>query len=177
MKISTKTGDKGKTKLVFLREASKASPRVCAYGALDDCSATIGLARSFADSALAKRLLRIQKNLVFLMTELATAKDDFPKLAEKNFKLLGDAELSELETQIEEYENDGTVFQGWTHSGETHLQAALDMARARCRNAEREIVKLAEIEGGLPRDFPLVYINRLSDLLYLMAQTEAKKKQ
>ncbi len=175
MKISTKVGDKGKTKLVFLREVSKASARVCAYGALDDCSATIGLARSFADKDLAANLLQIQEKLVFLMTELATAKEDFLKLAEKNFKLLDESDLSELESKIEELEKDGTVFEGWTHSGESPLQAALDMARARCRNAEREIVKLAETEG-LGRDFPLIYINRLSDLLYLESQLATKKK-
>ncbi len=175
MKISTKTGDKGKTKLVFMREVSKASQRVCAYGAIDDCSATIGLARSFADEMLAKNLLSIQENLVFLMTELATAKEDFPKLIEKNMRLLGDAELAKLESEIEELEKDGTIFQGWKQSGESPLQAALDMARTRCRNAEREIVKLSE-EEGLARDFPLVYINRLSDLLYLSSQKVANKK-
>ena len=174
MKISTKTGDKGKTKLVFMREVSKASQRVCAYGALDDCSATIGLARSFADSELASKLLNIQEKLVFLMTELATAKEDFQKLVEKNIRLLGDEDLSELESQIDELESDGSVFQGWTHSGENSLQAALDMARARCRNAEREIVRLSE-NDELERDFPIVYVNRLSDLLYLMAQNVAKK--
>ncbi len=175
MKISTKVGDKGKTKLVFMREVSKASVRVCAYGALDDCSATIGLARAFADEELASTLLQIQEKLVFLMTELATSKEDFPKLAEKSFKLLDESDLSELESKIEELEKDGTVFAGWTHSGETPLQAALDMSRARCRNAEREIVRLAETEG-LGRDFPLTYINRLSDFLYLQSQLVAKKK-
>ncbi len=175
MKISTKTGDKGKTKLVFLREVSKASQRVCAYGALDDCSATIGLARAFADDPLKKKLLKIQESLVFLMTELATAKEDFYKLSEKNMRVLSGGDLSELESQIDEYERDGTLFKGWTHSGETPLQAALDMARARCRNAEREIVKLSETEG-LARDFPIVYVNRLSDLLYLMAQSAAGAK-
>jgi len=174
MKISTKKGDKGKTKLVFLREVSKASQRVCAYGALDDCSATMGLARSLAGAELAAKILKIQQNLVPLMTELATAKEDFPKLAEKNIRLLGDAELAELESEIDALESGGNVFSGWAQSGETTLQAALDMARTRCRNAEREIVRLAE-SGELARDFPLTYINRLSDLLYLMAQTAAHR--
>ena len=170
MKISTKTGDKGKTRLVFMREVSKASQRVCAYGALDDCS---GLARSFADKELASKLLNIQEKLVFLMTELATAKEDFDKLIEKNMRILSDEDLSELESQIDELERDGSVFQGWTHSGENSLQASLDMARARCRNAEREIVRLAE-NDDLARDFPIIYVNRLSDLLYLWAQKSAK---
>lgn len=107
------------------------------------------------------------------MTELASAKDDFPKLAEKKIKTLGEADLSEIESQIEEYEKIGNIFSGWTHSGENTLQAALDMARAHCRTAEREIVKLAESEG-LARNFPLQYVNRLADLLYLMSQAAAQ---
>ncbi len=173
MKISTKGGDFGKTKLVFLRETSKASPRVCAYGAVDEFSATLGFARSFATGELNTKILHIQERLVLLMTELATAKDDFPKLAEKKIKTLGEADLSEIESQIEEYEKIGNIFSGWTHSGENTLQAALDMARARCRTAEREIVKLAESEG-LARNFPLQYVNRLADLLYLMSQAAAQ---
>ncbi len=88
-------------------------------------------------------------------------------------RLLGDGDLKSLEDRIESAESDGDIFSGWTHSGETHLQAALDMARARCRNAEREIVGLAESEG-LARDFPLVYINRLSDYLWILAQVSLR---
>lgn len=174
MKISTKTGDAGKTKLMFGRDVSKASQRVRAYGALDDFSATLGLARAFAEGDTATTILKIQQDLVCLMTELATSLDDFHLLAEKNIRLLGDAELKEIETKIEVAESNGNVFAGWTQSGENQLQASLDMARARCRNAEREIVALAESEG-LARGYPLVYINRLSDLLWLMAQLSVKK--
>lgn len=133
MKISTKTGDAGRTKLMFGRDVSKASQRVRAYGALDDFSATLGLARSFAGGELAAFVLELQESLVFLMTELATDKADFPKLAEKNIRMLGGADLEVLEAKIEAAEAAGDVFSGWAHSGETHLQAALDMARARCR--------------------------------------------
>ena len=168
MKISTKTGDAGRTKLMFGRDVSKASQRVRAYGALDDFSATLGLARSFAGGELAEFVLELQKSLVFLMTELATDKADFPKLAEKNIRTLGGADLEVLEKKIEASEAAGDVF-----SGETHLQAALDMARARCRAAEREIAALAE-SGELARPFPLAYINRLSDLLWILAQQSLK---
>ncbi|MBP3526693.1 MAG: ATP:cob(I)alamin adenosyltransferase [Opitutales bacterium] len=173
MKISTKTGDAGRTKLMFGRDVSKASQRVRAYGALDDFSATLGLARSFAGGELAAFVLELQESLVFLMTELATDKADFPKLAEKNIRTLGGADLEVLEKKIEAAEAAGDVFSGWAHSGETHLQAALDMARARCRAAEREIAALAE-SGELARPFPLAYINRLSDLLWILAQQSLK---
>lgn len=173
MKISTKAGDAGRTKLMFGRDASKASQRVRAYGALDDFSATLGLARSFAGAELAAFILGLQESLVFLMTELATDAGDFPKLAEKNIRTLGDADQKALEERIEAAEAAGDAFSGWAHSGETHLQAALDMARARCRAAEREIAALSE-SGGLARPFPLVYINRLSDLLWILAQQSLK---
>lgn len=173
MKISTKTGDAGRTKLMFGRDVSKSSQRVRAYGAVDDFSATLGLARSFAGKELGAEILGIQESLVCLMTELATKKEDFHLLTEKKLRLLGDGDLKSLEDRIESAERYGDIFSGWTHSGETHLQAALDMARARCRNAEREIVGLAEDEG-LARDFPLVYINRLSDYLWILAQVSLR---
>jgi len=170
MKISTKTGDLGATKLMFGKSVLKCAPRVCAYGALDDFAATLGLARSFAGAELAAEILKIQENLVFLMTELATSNEDYPKLVEKNFRLVGEADLAEIETRIDELERDGEIFSGWKHSGENSLQAALDMARSRCRAAEREIVALNEIEP-LPRPFTLKYVNRLSDLMWLLSQS------
>ena len=83
MKISTKTGDAGRTKLMFGRDVSKSSQRVRAYGAVDDFSATLGLARSFAGKELGAEILGIQESLVCLMTELATKKEDFHLLTEK----------------------------------------------------------------------------------------------
>ena len=169
MKISTKGGDKGSTSLMFGRRVSKACQRVRTYGMVDELSATIAMARAFAkDDDLAKQLLSIQENLVLLMTELATAKEDFSKLAEKNIKLLDDTNLAEIEAKIDEIESKGNVFDGWKHAGDTPLSATLDMARVKCRAAEREIVALNE-EEGLARDFPLIYINRLSDYIYLLS--------
>ena len=130
MKISTKTGDAGRTKLMFGRDVSKSSQRVRAYGAVDDFSATLGLARSFAGKELGAEILGIQESLVCLMTELATKKEDFHLLTEKKLRLLGDGDLKSLEDRIESAESDGDIFSSWTHSGETHLQAALDMASA-----------------------------------------------
>ena len=150
MKISTKTGDAGRTKLMFGRDVSKSSQRVRAYGAVDDFSATLGLARSFAGKELGAEILGIQESLVCLMTELATKKEDFHLLTEKKLRLLGDGDLKSLEDRIESAERYGDIFSGWTHSGETHLQAALDMARA------------------------LVYINRLSDYLWILAQVSLR---
>ena len=171
MKISTKGGDKGETSLMFGRRVSKACLRVKAYGAVDEMSAYIALARAYAKGTeLANKLLRIQEKLVFLMTELATAKTDFHLLAEKNIKLLDENDLREIEDEIDLLESKGETFTGWRHAGETPIDASLDIARTKCRCAEREIIALNEAEQ-LPRDFPITYINRLSDLLYLYSIT------
>ncbi len=169
MKISTKGGDKGSTSLMFGKRVSKACQRVRTYGMVDELSASIAMARAFAtDKSLAEQLLKIQQKLVLLMTELATAKEDFPKLAEKNIKLLNETDLAEIESKIDEIESNGNVFNGWKHAGDTQISAMLDMARVKCRATEREIVALNETEG-LARDFPLIYINRLSDYIYLLS--------
>jgi len=109
MKISTKTGDAGKTKLMFGREVSKSCVRVRAYGALDDLSAVLGFARAFADSDMGAFILSLQKSLTVLMTELATDSADFPKLAERGIALLGEADLKVLEDRIEAAESAGDV--------------------------------------------------------------------
>ncbi len=171
MKIATKCGDNGTTSLMFGRRVSKSSARVRAYGAIDEFSSALASARALAkNTPLAEQILNIQKKLVFLMTELATAPQDYHLLKGKNIKLLDEADLQELETKIEEIEKSGNVFDGWKHAGNTPLDAALDFARVKCRAAEREIVALDELEK-LPREFPLCYVNRLSDLLYLYSIT------
>lgn len=175
MKISTKTGDGGRTCLMFAREVSKNSLRVRAYGAVDELSATLGMARALAsDSPVAEEILDIQKKLIPLMTELATAPEDFAKLSEKKITILSQEDLDVLERRIEDFESAGDVFAGWKLSGENALQAALDVSRAKCRSAERDVVALAESEK-LPRDFPIVWLNRLADLLWLMANATTKE--
>ncbi|PWM32393.1 MAG: cob(I)yrinic acid a,c-diamide adenosyltransferase [Verrucomicrobia bacterium] len=170
MKISTKNGDGGKTGLMFARPVSKASQRVRAYGMVDEFSASLGLARAFAaGTELAGEILDIQKTLVKLMTELATDEADFPKLAEKNIPIISAEDLKKIEVRIDALEGEGNVFSGWKQSGESPLQAALDMARAKCRSAEREVVALSQA-GSLARPLPLEYLNRLADLLYLFSQ-------
>ena len=167
MKISTKTGDKAQTSLMFGRRVSKACQRVKAYGAVDSLSAQIAMARAFAGkSALGGELLNIQKKLVLLMTELATDNADYPKLSQKNVPLLQQPDLEELEKKIEEMESAGDTFTGWKHAGDTPLDAALNLARTACREAERQIAELSQMQP-LPRELIPAYINRLSDLLYL----------
>lgn len=171
MSISTKGGDCGTTSLMFGTRVSKSCARVRAYGTIDSFCAALGVARAFATPDTAKLLLSIQKNLTPLMTEIATAPKDCGKL-EKS-KLLSKDALVEIEQKIEAIEASGDTFRGWKYSGETPLNAFLDSARAACRTAERELVALFEAEPPA-RTLPLKYLNRLSDLLWLLAQQADK---
>ena len=169
MRISTKTGDLGTTSLMFGRRVPKACERTQAYGAVDEFSATIGLARSFnQDSDLDKLLETVQLALVKAMTELATDKEDFSKLEERSIPLLEDSDLKFLEGNIESIEKEGVSFKGWIQPCASPCSAALSLARAQTRRAERCVVALKDA-GMLARDMPLVYLNRLSDLLWLIS--------
>ncbi len=169
MKISTKTGDLGKTSLMFGRRVSKASERTEAYGAVDEFSSTIGLARAFCqDADLNKLLETIQLALVKLMTELATSNEDFSKLVEKSIPLLEETDLSFIEGKIDAYEKSGVCFNGWIQPCSNPCSAALSLARAQTRRAERRVVILKE-KNMLSRDLPLIYLNRLSDLIWLIS--------
>ncbi len=169
MNISTKKGDDGTTSLMFGRRVSKTCAHPEAYGAVDEFFAAVGLVRSFAISREENAfLMELQKALVKLMTELATAKEDFHLLADKKIEILSDTDLDFLENKIKEIEASGVKFTGWTVSDENSYQASAGLARAICRRAEREVVRLKEA-GMLARDFSLKYLNRMSDLLWLLS--------
>lgn len=171
MNISTKGGDNGKTSLMFGQRVSKCCERVRAYGAVDEFTSALGLARSFCENdnaKLAEEILEIQYNLVKLMTELATSSENFPKLIEKNMPILSEGDLKEIEAKIDGIEACGTSFCGWQIPGACKLNAALNMARAICRRAETDVICLHE-RDPLPRPLPHIYLNRLADLLFLWA--------
>lgn len=174
MTISTKTGDKGECSLMFGQRVSKSAQRVCAYGAVDEMCSALGLAKACAKSPQLKAdISKIQNALIKLMTELATSNENHAKLSEKNIPLVNSEDLKEVERAVSEIESGGEVFKGWTLAGENMLDAHFNMARAICRRAEREIVKLDALEP-LPRGIVKEYVNRLSDLIYLWGVLAAK---
>ncbi len=170
MSIATKTGDAGTTGLMFNRRVSKTEPRVCAYGAVDELNAAIGLARSHGVGSLwAEELYRIQKELVVLMGELATHPDDRDKYVSKGFLLVTTAMVDRLGSLVEAIELGGVTCEGWDTPGATAASAALHLARTTCRRAEREIIFLGE-ECREENPEIVRYLNRLADLLWLYAQ-------
>jgi cob(I)alamin adenosyltransferase len=167
--IVTKTGDKGTTALMYGRRVPKNHPRVEAYGAVDELNAALGLARATAEQELVREnLLRIQKDLIALMGELATASEDLPRYVKDGFPQLGadkTAKLEELVAQIEPK----ISLKDWAMPGDTLHGAALDSARVACRRAERRVCSLQDA-GELGNSEIIIYLNRLADLLWLLAR-------
>jgi cob(I)alamin adenosyltransferase len=170
MSIVTKTGDNGTTGLMYNRRVPKTHKRVETYGAVDELNAAIGLARANAvDDFIAPNLLATQKELVTLMGELATLPEDRERYVKDGFTLVNTSMTARLEGLVKEIEAQKITYRGWATPGENVLSAALDVARTVCRRAERRVCELKEA-GELPNEEIVIYLNRLSDLLWLFAR-------
>jgi cob(I)alamin adenosyltransferase len=170
MSIITKTGDKGTTSLMYGRRVSKCDPRVEAYGAVDELNAALGLARATAERAFIRDNLRsIQKDLLTVMGELATASEDLPRYAKDGYATLKRERTAHLEKLGREVEAQNIADKDWATPGATLHSAALEVARTTCRRAERRVCALQESKQ-LQNPEPVVYLNRLSDLLWLFAR-------
>lgn len=170
MSIATRTGDAGTTGLMYNRRVSKCHPRVEAYGSVDELNAALGLARAHATAPfVAESVLGIQKDLVTLMGELATGVDDLPRYVKEGFALVTPELTAKLDALVAEIEAQQVSFKGWATPGATVCSAALDVARTTARRAERRVVALHEA-GQLQNPEAIIYLNRLSDLLWLFAR-------
>jgi cob(I)alamin adenosyltransferase len=168
--IATKTGDTGTTALMYGHRVSKCHPRVQACGAVDELNAAIGLARAtVAHRFVTDHLYTTQKELVALMGELATLPSDLPRYVKDGFPILTNEMTRRLDAIVKEIEAQNVSFKDWATPGATYGSAALDVARTTCRRAERSVCALHE-SGELSNAEILVYLNRLSDALWLMAR-------
>jgi cob(I)alamin adenosyltransferase len=174
MSIVTKTGDQGTSALMYNRRVSKCHPRLEACGTVDELNAALGLARATAaDGATHTLLMGIQKELVALMGELATATEDLPRYVQDGHALVNGSMTKRLEDAIRQLEAQDLNYQGWATPGANLPAAALDIARTVCRRAERRVCAL-HVAGQLQNSEPLVYLNRLSDLLWLLSRRAEK---
>ena len=170
MSIVTKTGDKGMTALMYGRRVGKCHPRVEAYGCVDELNAALGLARATAQhDFLRDNLLVIQRDLVTLMGELATAVEDLPRYMKDGYTLVTSQLTHKLDALVKEIEAQQVSFKGWATPGASTSSAALDVARTVCRRAERRVCALQEA-GQLQNSEIIIYLNRLADLLWLFAR-------
>jgi cob(I)alamin adenosyltransferase len=167
MSIATRTGDDGTTALMFGRRVRKDDPRVEAYGTVDELNAALGMARAQANlPEVANELLAMQRQLVALMGELAVAPEDLARYRSAGkYPLLDDAALAQLDDLVTRIEGGKITFDGWATPGANVSAAALDVARTVCRRAERRVVELGGDDALVIR-----YLNRLSDVLWLMAR-------
>ena len=167
MSIATRTGDGGTTALMYGRRVSKDSPRVEAYGEVDELNACLGLARAQIQSSGKNLLEKIQKALVGLMGELAVATEDLQRYETDGYARIKDEDLALLDKEIERLEKEAPPAKGWSTPGGNLAGSALDLARAVCRRAERGIWRLEKKEGNVRTIIPR-YLNRLSDLIWLL---------
>lgn len=171
MKIYTRTGDDGSTGLYGGDRVSKASPRVESYGTIDEANAAIGRARASLVGGAAGEidgvLAEAQSDLFTLGAELACAPEKSDKLALK-MAVLGAADAERLERAIDAAESGLAPLQNFVLPGGTRAAADLHHARCVVRRAERLLVSLAHDEPV--RAEAIVYLNRLSDLLFTLAR-------
>jgi cob(I)alamin adenosyltransferase len=152
---------------MYGRRVSKDSPRVEAYGEVDELNACLGVARAQIQISGKSLLEKIQKALVGLMGELAVATEDLPRYEADGYARIKDEDLALLDKEIERLEKDAPPAKGWSTPGGNSAGAVLDLARAVCRRAERGVWRLEKKEGNVRTIIPR-YLNRLSDLLWLL---------
>jgi cob(I)alamin adenosyltransferase len=176
-RVYTRTGDSGTTALVGGARVPKDSPRITAYGTIDELNSILGLARVFNREAAAspardrmEGILQVLQNELFdLGSELATPRDAW---YEGMFRI-GSAEIEALERLMDECQSDLDPLNSFILPGGGKVSGFLHQARTVCRRAERELYHLAREEdvGGLV----VAYVNRLGDLLFVLSRWIGKQ--
>ncbi|MBS3061930.1 MAG: cob(I)yrinic acid a,c-diamide adenosyltransferase [Candidatus Diapherotrites archaeon] len=161
MKIYTKTGDDGSTRLGSGQVLKKSSQRIEAYGQIDELTSWIGAALAFMSKEEHVEVLReIQNDLHKMMAELSQS--------EKKFEGIGEKDISVIEALIDDYVEQMPPLTAFILPGGSKTAALIHLCRTSCRKAEREVVKLGQEEFVNP--VLIKYLNRLSDLLFVLAR-------
>ncbi len=177
-RVYTRTGDRGDTVLVGGRRVPKDSPRIEAYGTIDELNSIVGLARVFNEERLkdgeAHRFLdeilrKIQDELFDLGSELATP----PDFSYEGMYHVGEKEVKRIEELIDECQKDLGPLKSFVLPGGGRIGGYLHQCRTVCRRAEREIFRLSRVEEI--GEWPLKYVNRLSDLFFVLSRWVGKR--
>lgn len=174
MSIYTKTGDKGETSLFGGRRVSKANLQIAAYGDIDELTSIMGLIISLDTNKSRRQFLTgIQKDLYQIMAVLSNAKVDMASLFSK---------IKEFEQKIDFIENQLPKLTRFILPGGTKISSITHIARAVCRRAERSVIafyEMVDVSTQLKDYKPLIlqYLNRLSDLLFVLAREYTGKKE
>jgi len=167
-KIYTRSGDKGETALGDGSRVAKHSPRVEAYGTVDETNATVGLARLHADSEMDAALARIQNDLFDLGADLCRPDMDRDATADYPPLRMVQAQVQRLEAEIDAMNGDLSPLRSFVLPGGSPLSAQLHLTRTVSRRAERLAVELSAVETVNP--VAVMYLNRLSDWCFVAAR-------
>lgn len=172
--IATRTGDDGTTSLLYGQRVPKNHPQIEAVGAFDELNVALGAIKPHLTHDVRGREIRdliitAQKNLIALMGELACAEADAARYAASKFEKISAGEILRLDEGVAALESRGLKFDGWATPGATASAAAFDLARVAARRAERRLTALPA-QGRSVRPELRQFINRLSDLLWLLAR-------
>lgn len=167
MSIATKNGDQGATRLIFGEAVSKADLQVEAYGTIDELNSFLGLARALCDSPDTREALeQLQRDTFVIGAELAT-----PAARRDKLKQTVSPEMTGLlDALVADIEQMPGLLDDWALPGATGGGAALDCARTIARRAERCVVRLRDVDNALVSDELLRYMNRLSDVIWLLGR-------
>lgn len=165
MKIYTRTGDSGETGLFGGPRVPKDDLRISAYGSIDELNAALGLVGLHPESSqLASLIVRFQNELFAVGAELAT-----PDPTAHGTNLIAVSHIEFMEATIDSLESELSPLRQFILPGGTPLAAALHLARTICRRSERDLVSLMRAETSVRNEL-LHYLNRLGDLLFVMAR-------
>jgi len=169
MKFSKK-GDRGETSLLGGQRVPKFDPRPEAYGVLDEASSALGVARAMtADQRIKDIILSVQKDLLIMGAELSCLAEDIAKLGVR----IGAADAKRLETLIAELQKKVKLKNEFIYPGETVISAQIDVGRTITRRAERKVALLKR-EGLVDNPHIHEYLNRLADMLFVLARYEER---
>ncbi|MBI4200958.1 MAG: cob(I)yrinic acid a,c-diamide adenosyltransferase [Chloroflexi bacterium] len=171
VKIYTRRGDSGETGLLYGGRISKTDPRCEAFGTTDEAISALGLARSLSTSPRVKEIIKqVQRELFTVGAELATDPSEYATM-QRHFKVISAPMVERLEHLIDELDADVHLPRSFIIPGASAASSALDLARTILRRAERRVVALKEA-GLLVNDEILRYLNRLADMLFMLARYE-----
>jgi len=177
-RVYTRLGDHGETGLVGGKRVPKDSPRIVAYGTIDELNAIVGLVRTFNAERLAEGehhrwldevLRRIQNELFDLGSELATP----PEAEYEGMFKVGEAQVTALERLMDHCQKDLEPLKSFTLPGGGRINAFLHQARTVARRGEREVLRLTRVEPV--NEWALRYVNRLSDAFFVLGRWVGKR--
>ena len=173
-RVYTRHGDKGETSLLYGGRVSKNNPHSEAYGITDEAVSAMGLARAMSEDQRVKDILReLQRELFTIAAELATDPEKYD-MFKQHFKPVTEEMVTNLERTIDSLEEGVEMPKVFILPGGSPASADIDLARCIVRTGERRVVALREV-GKLTNDLIIQYLNRLGDLLFVLARYQDRE--